>query len=88
MAEVPRKRATVCLTGMYSRWDILSLNVRDAPFEPVYHLEDRELKYRDGDSEHIRILEQKIEELERRLETEGELARVKDAAKRKDSKVT
>ncbi len=69
MAEVPRKRATVCLTGMYSRWDILSLNVRDAPFEPVYHLEDRELRHRDGNSEHIRILEQKIEELERRLDS-------------------
>ncbi len=67
LAEIPRKRAAVNLTGIYSRWDILSLNVRQQPFEPVYPVEALEGGRRSGDAERIRVLEERIEELERLL---------------------
>jgi nitrilase len=35
LSEIPRKRASVNLTGLYNRWDLLSLNVREKDFEPV-----------------------------------------------------
>ncbi len=35
LAEQARSRAAVSLTGAYSRWDLISLNVKDAPYAPV-----------------------------------------------------
>jgi predicted amidohydrolase len=67
LAEIPKKRAAVNLTGIYSRWDILSLNVRQQPFEPIHPMEDLEESHRTGESERVRILEERIKELERLL---------------------
>lgn len=42
LSEIPGRRAAINLTGLYSRWDILSLNVREQPFEPVHVMESVE----------------------------------------------
>lgn len=43
LAEVDRSRYTVNLVGLYSRWDILSLNVRQKPYEPAVDMETSEM---------------------------------------------
>lgn len=35
LAEIPRSRYAVNLTGIYSRWDLLGLNVRESGYAPV-----------------------------------------------------
>lgn len=67
LSEIPRKRASVNLTGIYSRWDILSLNVRDEPFEPVHIIGSREGDKDSAAAERIKSLEERIKGLEKML---------------------
>jgi len=65
LAEIPRKRSSVNLTGIYSRWDILSLNVREQPFEPVHMMESLEGKEVNHVSERMEALEERFKTLEK-----------------------
>ena len=40
LAEIARSRYTVNLTGIYSRWDLLGLNVRETGYSPVNMVDD------------------------------------------------
>jgi nitrilase len=40
LAEIPRSRYAVNLAGIYSRWDLLGLNVREAGYSPVSEAAD------------------------------------------------
>jgi nitrilase len=44
LEQIPNRRASVNLTGLYRRWDILSLNVREHPFEPVHVMDPHEME--------------------------------------------
>ena len=41
LSDLARSRYAVNLTGAYSRWDLLSLNVREAPYAPINPEPDR-----------------------------------------------
>ena len=58
-------KAIINLKGSYSRWDILSLNVREAPYEPITSLDRAELGGK-GSSE-VDKLKARINLLEERL---------------------
>jgi predicted amidohydrolase len=60
LAQIPERRAAVNLTGLYSRWDILSLNVRDELFEPVHIIKP-------GESDRDSDLLDRIAALERAI---------------------
>lgn len=64
LSEIPKKRASVNLTGIYSRSDILSLNVRQKPFEPVYSLDAVEAGGRGAESDRMKALEERLAALE------------------------
>jgi nitrilase len=40
LAEIPRSRYAVNLTGIYSRWDLLGVNVRETGYSPVTSMPD------------------------------------------------
>lgn len=60
LSEIPGKRAPVNLTGLYARWDILSLNVREQPFEPVHVMENQEWAV-PSPTDGLRPLEESLE---------------------------
>ena len=76
-------RGIINITGLYSRWDILSLRVRQEDYEPIVPMEAMEAPGQPGSSARpqraadasaadVAELRQKIAELERRLaEAEG-----------------
>ena len=59
-------RAATNLTGNYSRWDIISLNVRQEEYEPIIPM--KTLNQRTGDeSREIKDLKERIKELEEQV---------------------
>jgi hypothetical protein len=73
-------RAIINITGLYSRWDILSLLVRENEYEPIVPMESLEAaalaqatdlgatrRVAEAGSAEIKELREKIAELERRL---------------------
>ncbi|MBM2831211.1 MAG: aliphatic nitrilase [Dehalococcoidia bacterium] len=67
LSEVMVKKHSVSPTGIYSRWDILSLAVRQHEYEPLIPLEDNDMSERAATSERLKALEEHVKELERRL---------------------
>lgn len=64
LVEIPRKRASINLTGTYNRWDILSLNVREEQFDPFHIMEYGE-KQKDGNLlDRLKACEGRLNELE------------------------
>ncbi len=69
----PIAKSTINLTGIYSRWDILSLGVRQKQYQPYFPIEDIETASAAGDE--IAELRAKIKALEDKLRLiEGETA--------------
>jgi len=64
LADTDKSRHTVNLAGIYSRWDLLNLNVRREIYEPVVSEEvpaaAREAVYVEGLEDRIKQLEQQI----------------------------
>ncbi|MBW1803780.1 MAG: hypothetical protein JRJ85_24000 [Deltaproteobacteria bacterium] len=60
-------KSVINLTGSYSRWDILSVNVRENPYEPLVPMENMEAEARRGGNAEIEKLKRKISLLEEKL---------------------
>ncbi len=71
LAEIPKKRASVNLTGTYNRWDILSLNVRQHPYQPLNIMEEVEMRGNGAGEDRVRALEDRIMDLEKKLRSTG-----------------
>ena len=65
LADTDKSRYTVNLVGIYSRWDLLNLNVRQEIYEPVAPVEIAEAV--SGESEHVKNLEARIKQLEEQI---------------------
>jgi len=65
LAHTDKSRYVVNLVGLYSRWDLLNLNVRQKPYEPIVPMKESE----DPSLQPNRIidLETKLSELERQI---------------------
>ncbi len=61
------KKHSVSPTRIYSRWDILSLAVRQHEYEPIIPMGSNETARQPLDSERLKALEEQVKELERRL---------------------
>lgn len=63
LAETDKSRNAVNVTGIYSRWDLLSLNVRQETYEPVVPMEPMEspkVESKADVEERIKRLEQQV----------------------------
>ena len=60
LAEIDRSRTAVNITGIYSRWDLLNLKVRQEPYEPVVDMEEAEVMF--SGLRQVKDLEEKIKQ--------------------------
>ena len=60
-------KSVINLAGSYSRWDILSVNVRENPYEPLVPMENMEAEAHSRGDAEIEKLKQKISLLEEKL---------------------
>jgi nitrilase len=67
LAVNPLAKSVINLTGIYSRWDVLSLGVRQRQYEPFFSLEDVEAGASARVTDELAELRAKIESLEGRL---------------------
>jgi nitrilase len=67
LSDIDKARFAVNLTGAYSRWDLLSLNVRQENYEPVVPMEAAEDASPRAEPDRIRELEERVKQLERQL---------------------
>jgi predicted amidohydrolase len=67
LADVDRSRFCITLPGNYSRWDLMTINVRQEPYEPVVPLETQEEVGLAQESERIKQLEAQVRQLEQQL---------------------
>jgi len=65
LADTDKSRYTVNLSGIYSRWDLLNLNVRQEVYEPVVPAEVPKAVH--GESEYVKDLEARIKQLEQQI---------------------
>ena len=65
LAETDRKRFDVNLTGIYSRWDLLNLNIQKKSYEPLAELGEIESKA--TVAKQTRHLEERIKNLEQQI---------------------
>ena len=61
-------KSIINLKGSYSRWDIMSLNVREAPYEPINYIGSPRYEQDEKGSAEMRKLKAKVKELERNLQ--------------------
>jgi predicted amidohydrolase len=67
LADTDRSRDGVSLTGIYSRWDLLSLNVRQETYEPLVPMEAPGVALPASESNRIKELEERVRQLEQRI---------------------
>ena len=60
-------KSVINLTGSYSRWDILSVNVRENPYEPLLPMENMEAEARIRSDAEVEELKEKNRMLEEKL---------------------
>ncbi|MFC1938428.1 carbon-nitrogen hydrolase family protein [Chloroflexota bacterium] len=66
LSLIPKTKLETNLAGTYSRWDLMSLNVRQQPYEPIVSMEVTEARMPAvAELERVRLLEEKVEDLER-----------------------
>ena len=69
LSDIDKTRFAVNLTGIYSRWDLLSLNVRQETYEPLIPMEVSEGALPASESKRIRNLEAQVKQLEQQIAT-------------------
>ncbi|MFC1978729.1 carbon-nitrogen hydrolase family protein [Chloroflexota bacterium] len=69
LAECDKARSMINLTGLYSRWDLLSLNVQQEPYDPLVPKKAGILERPDISEDSIRNLQKRVEQLEAQIET-------------------
>jgi len=62
-------KSIINLNGIYSRWDILSLGVREKQYEPMFHLEAMESTTPDKLTAEVNELKAKLESLEAKIQS-------------------
>jgi predicted amidohydrolase len=66
LSQIMVKKHSVNLTGIYSRWDILSLAVRQQEYTPLIPMEAIGDIRQAPDLDRVKVLEEQVKELERR----------------------
>jgi predicted amidohydrolase len=79
LSDIDRSRHAVSLTGIYSRWDLLNIHVRDSSYEPVLPMEPPEARaalLQEADVEdlaaRVRQLEQQISQVSEKTNQEAD----------------
>jgi nitrilase len=67
LSDIDKARYAVNLTGIYSRWDLLSLNVRQEAYEPFVPMKTGEEESPSSASDRITELESRINRLEQQI---------------------
>ncbi len=67
LADVDRSRHAVNLSGIYSRWDLLNVNVRQESYEPVTAIEEYDEFTEPSAEEELQALSAQLEGLEQRI---------------------
>ena len=67
LSEIDKTRFATNLTGYYSRWDLLSLNVREETYEPLVPMEAPEASLPVSESNQINDLEARVKQLEQQI---------------------
>lgn len=67
LADTDRSRDGVSLTGIYSRWDLLSLNVRQETYEPLVPMEAPGVALPAPESNRVKELEERVRQLEQQI---------------------
>ena len=68
-SDIDKSRLAVNLTGSYSRWDLLSLNVQQATYEPLVPMEAPQGALPVLESNRIKALEARVKQLEQQITT-------------------
>ena len=69
MEDVDRSRYAISLSGIYSRWDLININVRQETYEPVLPMGAVGTVPATNESSEIKQLEARIKQLEQQLNT-------------------
>jgi len=69
LSDIDKTRFANNLTGYYSRWDLLSLNVRQETYEPLVPMEAPEGALPTSESNRIKDLEARVRQLEQEIAT-------------------
>ena len=67
LSDVDRSRYAISLTGIYSRWDLININVRQESYEPVVPMEAPEEALPVSESNRIKDLEARLTQLEQQI---------------------
>ena len=60
-------KAIMNLKGSYSRWDILSLKIRESPYEPITTMEGTGYGHDEKSPAEVEIFTARVRKLERNL---------------------
>ena len=69
LSAIDKARFATPLTGHYSRWDLLSLNVRQETYEPLVPMEAPRGALPTSESNRIKDLEAQVKQLEQQIAT-------------------
>ena len=67
LSDIDKNRFSTDLTGLYSRWDLLSVNVRQERYEPLVPMEASQEALPASQLNRIRDLEARVKELEQQI---------------------
>jgi len=67
LADIDKSRTAVNLAGIYSRWDLININVRQEPYEPVATMEPMEMVSPASESDQTKDLETRVKQLEQQM---------------------
>ena len=67
LADVNRSRHAVNLSGIYSRWDLININVRQESYEPVRALDSYGELVESSAQEELGVLSAQVERLQRQI---------------------
>jgi len=67
LSDIDRSRYGVNLAGIYSRWDLININVQQEPYEPVSLMETMMSGLPAAEPDRIKELEVRLEQLEQQI---------------------
>ena len=67
LSDIDKSRYSVSLPGIYSRWDLININVRQESYEPVVPMEAPEEALPVSESNRIKDLEARLTQLEQQI---------------------
>jgi hypothetical protein len=67
LTENDKNSHSINLAGIYSRWDLINLNVQQGQYEPVVSMEAPEQVLPVSELNHTNVLEARLEQLEQQI---------------------